>query len=129
VPASVNIWALSPKIICVVVRVAAMVCGRHERECARALCPGGQRPRLVGWRLVRGGENEEESSHAWERRRWGSGRVECRVGGVGGEEDAEFFLSHGRQTDDPKVIVAPKNCPLFSLFSCERFLRKPHGRC
>ena len=32
------------------------------------------------------------------------------------------FFWHRRQTDDPKVTVAPKNCPLFGFFSCERLL-------
>ena len=36
----------------------------------------------------------EESSHAWEGRRRGSGRVERGVGGIGCEGDVDFF-SHG----------------------------------
>ena len=52
------------------------------------------RSRLVGWCLVRGGEMEEEESHAWEGWRRASRRVERGVGGIGGEGDVEFFL-HG----------------------------------
>jgi len=55
----------------------------------------------------RGGEIEEEESHAWERWRRGSGGVKCGVGGVGGEGDADFF-SHGWQTDGRRKLSHQK---------------------
>ena len=36
--------------------------------------------------------------HTKEGRRWGSGRVERGVGGIGGEGDADFFRTDGRRT-------------------------------
>jgi hypothetical protein len=66
--------------------------------------------------------------HRDPRRREGK-TVRAREPGAGStarrasEGSAGSEGSHGQSEDDRRLIVAPKKCPFFSLFSCERYIQ------